>query len=85
MAGCTAGQFVYSPISPVTLSAGTTYYLVTQETQGGDYWYDQGAVSTTNDAAVNSAIYAWNGSWYPMGSANTSYVPPSFQYVVAGP
>jgi hypothetical protein len=82
MAGCTEGQFVYQAISPVTLSAGAAYYLVTQETQGGDRWYDQGTVSTTTDAAVSSAIYAWNGSWYP-ASAASSYVPPNFQYSVS--
>jgi len=85
MAGCTAGQFVYQAISPALLAAGASYYLVTQETQGRDRWYDQGAVSTKTDAAVNGAIYAWNGSWYAGGSANTSYVPPNFQYSVAGP
>jgi hypothetical protein len=83
MAGCTAGQFVYSSISPLTLPAGTSYYLVTQETQNGDSWYDQGTVSATTDAAVNNAVYAWNGGWYPMGWANISYVPPNFQYSVA--
>jgi hypothetical protein len=85
MAGCTAGQFVYSSISPVTLAAGTSYYLVSQETQGGDLWYDQGSVSSTGDAAVNSAAYFYSGNWYPINSANTSYVPPNFQYSVNAP
>lgn len=84
MPGCTPGQFVYSSISPVTLSAGTTYYLVSQETQGGDLWYDQGAISTSSVAAVNGAIYSWNGSWYSGGAGSTSYVPPGFEYTTAG-
>jgi hypothetical protein len=37
MTGCTPGQFVYSSISPVTLPAAASYYLVSQETQGGDH------------------------------------------------
>jgi len=68
----------------VPLPAGTTYYLVTQEAQGGDRWYDQGTVSTTTDAVVSSAIYAWNGGWYP-ASAASSYVPPNFQYSLTTP
>jgi len=79
MAGCTPGQFVYTSITPITLAAATSYYLVSQETQGGDQWCDQGAVSSTNVAAVNSAVYFYNGTWYPIGSPNTSYVPPNFQ------
>lgn len=85
MAGCTPGQFIYSSISPLTLTAGAIYYLVSQETQGGDEWYDQGAVAATSVAAVNSAIYFYSASWYAVGSANTSYVPPNFQYSVVTP
>ncbi|MEO8592797.1 MAG: hypothetical protein ABI759_05720 [Candidatus Solibacter sp.] len=84
MAGCTAGGFVYSPISPVALPAGASYYLVSQETQNGDRWYDQGGVSPTAAGAVNSAVYSYNGGWYPIGVANTSYVPPNFQYSTGG-
>lgn len=79
MAGCTVGQFVYSPIGAITLQPGTSYYLVSQEAQGGDLWYDQGGIATTAAATVNSSVYSWNGSWVS-GSANASYVPPGFLY-----
>ncbi len=85
MAGCSTGQFVYSSISPLTLPAGTSYYLVTQETQNGDRWYDQGAVSATTDATVNSSVYFYSGNWIPVNSANTSYAPPNFKYSVISP
>ena len=85
MAGCTAGQFVYSAIGSITLPARASYYLVSQETQGGDRWYDQGAISTANVATVNSSVYFYNGSWYPIGGGNTSYAPPNFQYLTATP
>jgi hypothetical protein len=85
MAGCTAGQFVYQAISPVSLAAGASYYLASQETQGGDRWYDAGTISTKNDAVVINAAYLYNGSWYAGGSASTSYVPPNFQYSAATP
>ncbi len=85
MAGCAPNQFAYASITPITLPAGTSYYLVSQETQNGDQWYDESGISATNVAAVNSAVYSYNGVWYPIGEANTSYVPPNFQYSVVTP
>jgi hypothetical protein len=83
MAGCTPGQFVYASISPITLAAATSYYLVSQETLGGDQWYDYGAIFPTAAAAVNGSEY-FLGGWNSVNLANTSYVPPNFQYIVAG-
>ncbi|MBZ5676587.1 MAG: hypothetical protein LAP61_20305 [Acidobacteriia bacterium] len=82
LSGCNSGQFVYSFLAtPVTLQAGASYYLVTQEFVGGDQWYDHGDVSTTSVAGVNNATYSQDGvSWVATSGANTSYVPPSFQY-----
>jgi uncharacterized repeat protein (TIGR01451 family) len=83
MTGGVAGQFKYVALgSPVTLQANTAYYLVSQETSGGDQWYDTGTVSSTTAAAVNNSIYSYNnsGPWNSYNSANTSYVPVNFQY-----
>jgi hypothetical protein len=80
MSGCATGQFVYSDLaSPITLEAGASYYLVSQETAGGDRWYDLGDVATTSVAAVNQAVYGTGTGWFPLGSAGTSYVPPNFK------
>lgn len=39
--GAPAGQFAYTALAtPVTLSAGATYYVLSREIAGGDYWYD---------------------------------------------
>lgn len=39
--GAPAGQVQYAALPSVaTLAAGTSYYLVSQETAGGDQWYD---------------------------------------------
>lgn len=78
MAGCIANQFVYASIAPVTLSAGSTYYLASTETAGGDQWWEQGTVSLSG-ASIVSAIYQYNGAWYA-GSANSTYGPVSLQY-----
>jgi uncharacterized repeat protein (TIGR01451 family) len=83
MVGGVSGQFKYVSLgSPVTLQANTAYYLVSQETSGGDQWYDTGTVSSTSAGAVNSSIYSFNNSvnWYLYNTANTSYVPANFQY-----
>ncbi|HLG95335.1 MAG TPA: LamG-like jellyroll fold domain-containing protein [Bryobacteraceae bacterium] len=87
MAGCTPGQFVYASLaSPVTLQAGTSYHLVTQELAGGDRWYDYGGVSVSSDAAIlNSVFSPDSATWLPAGPANTSYVPANFQYSILPP
>lgn len=62
MAACSAGQFVYTALgSPITLLANTAYYLASQETAGGDQWYDHGLLTTTTDAAVNNSVYFYFG------------------------
>lgn len=85
MSGCAAGQFQYGSLGSVTLQANTAYYLVSQETAGGDQWYDYGAIATTSDGAVNSAIYSNGASWAQAGSAGNSYVPLNFVYAVIPP
>ena len=56
----TPGTFAYATLSsPVTLSANTAYYVVTQETFGGDSWYDfDSSVQTTSAATATSAVYS---------------------------
>ena len=80
MTGGTAGQFSYVTLaSSITLQANTSYYLVSQETQGGDQWYDFGSVSTTSAGVVDNAVW-WSGtSWMAAGAGTVSYVPPNFK------
>jgi probable HAF family extracellular repeat protein len=78
------GDFKYMPLpSPITLSPNTTYYFVSQETSGGDGWYDvqDTVVTTTSVASVTAGVYGNGpGTWAPFGGANHSYVPVSFKY-----
>lgn len=83
MAGCSGGQFKYASVT-LTLPGNTAYYLVSQETSGGDQWYDYGTLTTTSAAAVNGSVYSNGASWAVISTPNTSYVPVSFLYA-AGP
>jgi hypothetical protein len=76
------GTFAYATLSsPVTLSANTAYYVVTQETLGGDSWYDyDSSVQTTSAATVTSAVYSSNSSYVTLGSTAHTYGPVSLQY-----
>ncbi len=87
MSGCTPGQFTSVSLStPITLAAGSSFYLATRESAGGDRWYDVGSISTTSDAAVNNSIYSFDGAnWIATSGPNTSYVPPTFGYLAAPP
>jgi hypothetical protein len=78
----TPGTFAYATLSsPVTLSANTAYYVVTQETFGGDPWYDyDSSVQTTSAATVTSAVYSSGSSYVTLGSTAHTYGPVSLQY-----
>jgi hypothetical protein len=87
----TAGRppgFAYSALpTPVTLAAGATYVLMSQEAGGGDQWYDNvgTAVSLNSGASGPWATWASPGSGY-VGAYNgngVSYVPVNLTYAFA--
>ena len=63
--GTPSNGFKYVALAaPVTLTANTAYYLVSQETSGGDQWYDSNTIlTTTTKATVNNAVSRPNNSW----------------------
>jgi hypothetical protein len=81
MSGCTPGQFSWSALpSPIFLSPGVTYYLVSEEFAGGDLFYEKGPITTLSFASVISAVYLQgNGVWHRIAPPNYSYVPPNFK------
>jgi hypothetical protein len=83
-AGNAPGAFLYAGLStPVTLQAGTTYYIVSQEMQGGDQWYDYNtSIQTTSVAVESSGIWSPDGEKYNIyGIANQEYGPVDFKYI----
>jgi hypothetical protein len=86
MSGGTAGSFIYANLpSTVTLNANTTYYILSQETSGGDQWYDiNTTITTTVVASETSAVWSQDGATYnPIGSAGQAYVPVDFVYTTS--
>jgi len=83
LAGGTPGQFQYAALNTtIILAANTTYYLVSQETAGGDTWYDSAPVASTSVASVNGTVLG-NGSWTPGGTARQAHVPVNFKYAAS--
>ena len=81
-----AGSFLYANLtSPVTLNANTTYYIVSQETSGGDQWYDiNTTIQTANVASETTGVWSPDGVTYNLyGSPDESYGPLSFLYATA--
>ena len=78
------GNFRYAPIlpSPVTVSPGGIYYVVSQEFTGGDQFFDQNTlVQARPEAKVKRAVYSDSpGLYVPVGGMSQSYGPVSFQY-----
>ncbi len=87
MSGCATGQFVYGSLpNSIMLLGNASYYLVSQEFFGGDYWYDDRPVMSTSDGVVNSGVYSPDGAtWIQTGTVNDSYGPPNFLYSVNPP
>jgi beta-xylosidase len=81
--GGTSGQFSYAPLTgPLTLSANTIYFIVSHETNGGDFWYDDDAPLTPASVATidHSEAAADGGIWFLHSTANHGYVPVNFKY-----
>jgi Bacterial Ig domain/IPT/TIG domain len=86
-AGTATNDFKYVALAaPVTLSANTAYYVASQETSGGDQWYDSNTVlTTTNIGVVNNAVQKPNNNWQSAGSTNNSFGPVDFKYISQAP
>lgn len=81
--GATPGQYLYGALAaPVTLSAGGSYYLVSQENYGGDSWYDSNTtVTPTSAASVAGSVYYANNQWNAGGGANVTFGPLNMMIV----
>jgi hypothetical protein len=83
MGGGTAGEFQYGSLSsPVTLAVGRTYWVLSQESAGGDSWYDWDTKLTTTGVAVDNAL-AWGtgvGAWNTYAVTNQAFGPVDFVY-----
>lgn len=83
-AGAPAGAFAYAPLAqPVVLPANTSYYLVSQEPSGGDYYYGSATVlQHAANATIDSAAFGPGSptGWRVYSTAGHSYVPVSFKY-----
>lgn len=77
-AGAPAGQFKYASLpASILLAANTTYYLLSQETAGGDLWYDFTQAAAGSATAYQQWLLA-NG--LPMdgsGSGEATAMPAS--------
>ncbi len=80
--GGTAGNFAYANLAyPITLAANTSYYVLSQETDGQDKWYDYDTtVTTTSVATVDYATYILNGNYVNTAPVNHEFVPVDFIY-----
>ncbi len=83
-----SGSYVYAPITPITLSASTAYWILSEETNGGDQWYDgdttitvdstAGTLDASSSATQSGCTGVINGFYGP----NTSYVPTNFKFYI---
>jgi hypothetical protein len=81
LSGAKAGKFKYGVLAnSITLSANASYYIVSQESSGGDEWADETTTVTTAGAASCDGAILNSGSWSFRPPANTTFVPVDFIY-----
>ena len=79
-AGGAVGAFAYASLtSPLTLNANATYYILSQETKNGEFFYDTTtAAQTTTAGVLNGPVY---GTPYVAVTApGHMYGPLDFSY-----
>jgi hypothetical protein len=81
----TVGDFVCNSITPVALSASTTYVISSLEVNGGDGWYNDlnTTLSATAAATLDFSVYSSDGTTgqtYSHNNTAMSYVPVNFKY-----
>ena len=81
-AGGTVGQFVYGPVSgTVTLQPGGMYFIVSEETAGGDLFHNHDTtVETTNIATVIGSARTGAPEVFTDRAGLIAYGPVDFQY-----
>ncbi len=82
-AAVATGDFKYSKLSsPITLGAGRRYFVLSEEFDGGDRFFEQDTtVLTRPEATVQTAIESSGpGVFTPAGGLGHTYGPVSFQY-----
>lgn len=81
LAGGTPGSFVYGMLnSPATLQPGASYYILCQEIQGMDQFYNHTGSVTTTDVAVLTSAARGGPPYVTDSSTNKPYGFVSFQY-----
>ena len=68
--------------SPVTLSSGAEYRIVSSESSGGDKWFDYGVAGNhLSSAGILYSVYNNSTGTYPnntYGGTNNAFVVPTF-------
>ena len=81
LAGKTPGTFEYGALgTPVTLQPGASYYILSQEVQGAEQFYNHTATVTTTDVAVLTSAARGGPPYVTDSSLNKPYGIVNFQY-----
>lgn len=77
--GKTAGQYSYTDlVSSVQLVTGVGYFIMSDETSGGDQWYNNDTIITVS-SDITMGLSAHSACVFSVGGG-AAYVPVSFKY-----
>lgn len=79
--GATTAAFLYGTLAtPITLTAASTYYMLSDESNNGDNWNNEATVLThTTAASITKGAY-YNGGLNVAGGEDSTFGAVSFKY-----
>ncbi len=79
--GQPTGDYVWTTLgSPISLSAGTGYFIGSMEAAAGDTYGDSGAITVTAAIGTVVSAYGFGGTGPNNGTANQAFGPVNFKY-----
>lgn len=69
-----AGAYTRQAITPVVLTSGTSYFLVSEEFDGGDLWHDLGDCAVSDGIDLTGHVY-YDGSYNPFTTEQAYGIP----------
>lgn len=83
--GGTVGQFNYTALgSAISLTSGSTYFILSSEVNGGDTWYTDtnGTISFSSHFSSIAGIWSPGGVGLNVDTANNTYDPVDFKFTI---
>lgn len=78
--GVTNNTFAYGSITPVSITSGSQYFIITAYDGGGDHWTNNGCTITVDAAAISAKVASTRSGGTCSAGSGQTYGPVGFKY-----